>query len=221
MRQGRALSRGNNGRQMTWLLGPGFAGGVFHFGGHLGFADTRANGFQRPVERLAPRSTADRRQAISSSSFTMRACSTRAGASRRRKLEGRIPASRDRVATVMCSPSIPSFEGSSTAFLRRCADSQAAAAASGPWRAITICAVRTSARACSVYRPSVIEHAFRSGEKQGAGAAGESAEIAKVGRMSDQQSVQAMGGKRILQTLLAASMVHPRSLATAWRGGHG
>src|SRR6202162_5925153 len=29
-----------------------------------------------------------------------------------------------------------------------------------------------------------------------------------------------MGGKRILQTLLPASMVHPRSLASGRRGGH-
>src|SRR5579872_6561074 len=31
--------------------------------------------------------------------------------------------------------------------------------------------------------------------------------------MSDQQRVEAMGGKRFLQTLLPAKVVHPRSLA--------
>jgi hypothetical protein len=39
--------------------------------------------------------------------------------------------------------------------------------------------------------------------------------------MHDQQRVQVMVGKRTLQALLTASMVHPRSLATAWRAGHG
>ena len=39
--------------------------------------------------------------------------------------------------------------------------------------------------------------------------------------MSDQQGVQAMGGKRILQMLLTSLVVHPRSLASGWRGGHG
>ena len=65
------------------------------------------------------------------------------------------------------------------------------------------------------------EHPLLSCDNENAGAAGESAEIANIRRMGDQQRVQAMVGKRILQALLAASMVHPRSLATAWRGGHG
>jgi hypothetical protein len=65
------------------------------------------------------------------------------------------------------------------------------------------------------------EHPLRFGEKEGAGAPGESTEIAKVGRMCDQQGVQAMRGERILQTLLTAPMVHPRSLASGRHGGHG
>ena len=50
MRQRRALSRGNDGLKRH-CFGPGFAGGVLHFGGHLGFADSRANDFERPIEK--------------------------------------------------------------------------------------------------------------------------------------------------------------------------
>ena len=163
-------------------------------------------------KRLAPRSTADRRQAISSSSFTMRACSTRAGASRRRKPEGRIrgEARPGRHRHVLALN--PNLRGSSTAFLlvRRQPGGG--------------CRQRPLASDHDLRRPHFgprllgvapigDEDALLFGEKKGAGAAGESAEIAKVGRMSDQQSVQAMGGKRILQTLLPALVVHPRSLA--------
>ena len=169
-------------------------------------------------KRLAPRSTADRRHAISSSSFTMRACSTSAGASRRRKPEGSIPgeARPGRHRHVLAFN--PNFRGNSPAFLpvRR-----------QPGGGCGERPLTSDHDLRRYFRPRLLgvppigdEHCCLFGEKEGAGAARKSAEIAKVGRMSDQQSVQAMGRKRILQTLLTAAMVHARSLASGWCAWH-
>ena len=105
--QGRSLSRSNNGLKGHGL-GPGLARGVLHFGGHLGFADAGTDGFERPVEQgwRPDRPRIEGRQSLPRPSPCGPA---RPGPGPRADGDPRAaaPASRDRAATVMCSPSIP------------------------------------------------------------------------------------------------------------------
>ena len=100
----------------------------------------------------------------------------------------------------MCSPSIPILAGEAPRLLFRCvdnrfADSHAAAAASGPLRAITISPLHLGSRLPGI-APIGKEHPILSCDHENACAAGESAEIANIRRMDDQQRVQAMVGKK-------------------------
>ena len=153
-------------------------------------------------KRLAPRSTAARMRAISSSSFTMRARSIRAGP----RADGSPTAERrqsDRAATVICSPSMPIFERARRPFFW-CSDSQRCGCRERPFASDhDLRRLHFGSRLLGV-APIGEEHRFFSVRTKSSGAAGESAEIAKIGRMGDQQRVQTMGGKRILQTLLTA-----------------
>ena len=140
--------------------GPGLARCVLHFGGHLGFADARPNRFQRAIEKAGAQSTADRRHAISSSSFTMRACSTmRRGLSqtdaRGQNCGQARPGSHRHVLALN-----PNLRGSSTAFLLVRREPGGGCRERAPGARSRSAPMLTSARACPVYRPSVMNTLF-------------------------------------------------------------
>ena len=143
----------------------------------------------------------------SSSSFTMRARSTSAGAFLNRKPEGSRSASRFLSATVMCFGLNPN--GPSLGFL-------AAASNPLPKRIHHSLARNDNFSALNfVPRLRVISHvskedaaSFR--HQQETSAPGKPAKISNVGKMADQPSIQPSGSKLLPQSLLPRKKVHRR-----------